>query len=117
MSTNQPPGRRKLYGAADIVGIVSALWERAAPGMSDEEVEWFKKSTEVANAALKNFTAILRAIDTNALCDETSGAFKCTGTVSRMLFVFSDYVRYLEAMVLVGDFADGQLRYGCLPEQ
>ena len=66
---------------------------------------------------LKNFTAILRAIDTNALCDETSGAFKCTGTVSRMLFVFSDYMRYLEAMVLVGDFADERLRYGCLPEQ
>jgi len=46
----------------------------------------------------------------NAMCEEKSEAFRCNETLARMLFVFSDYVRYLDAMILVADFSNEKLQ-------
>ena len=113
MSTTQQaqqPEDREIHGTADIYSVVSELLARTAPGLSKEELEWFKKSGEIAQASFRNFAAALKAI-------EQSGAFDSNKTVSRMLFFFSDYVRCLEAMIFVADFADEQLRIRELMEQ
>jgi len=103
-----------MPGTTDIYNVVSELWNRAAPGLSQHELEWFKNSTDTAQASLRNFAAILKAIGVNAMCDEKSKVFANNETLARMLFVFSDYARYLEAMVFIGDFAEDQLRCGDL---
>ena len=113
----QQPKEREIHEIADIYNVVSELWDRAAPELSKDELEWFKQSSETAQVSLRNFAAVLKAIGTNVMCDGKSKAFQCNETVAKMLFVFSDYVRCLEAMVSVGDFADEQLRCGDLLER
>jgi len=115
MSTKHPAQQakeRETHEVADICNVVSELWARAAPELSQDELEWFRKSGETAQASLRNFAAILKAIGKNAMCDEKSGAFRCNETLAKMLFVFSDYARYLDAMISVADFANDRLQGG-----
>jgi len=113
MSTKQQtqqPEECEIDAAADIYDVVFELWQRAAPGLTEKELEWFKGGSVSAHASFRNFAAALRVI-------EQLGAFDCNKNASKMLFFFSDYVHCLEAMVSVADFADGQLCCRHLPEQ
>ena len=113
MSTKQQtqqPEERETDAAADIYDVVFDLWKRAAPGLTEKELEWFKGGSVAAHALFRNFAAALRVI-------EQLGAFDGNENASKMLFFFSDYVHCLEAMISVSDFADGQLCCRHLPEQ
>ena len=114
--TQQPEGH-EIDAVTDIYNVVYELWKRAAPGLSEKELEWFKGGSDTAQVSLRHFAAILKAIGTNMLCEERMVLFNDSDFVSRMFFAFSDYARYLEAMVFVADFADGQLRYRQLMER
>jgi len=113
MSTKHPAQQakeRETREVADIYNVVSELLVQTAHDFSLDKLEWLRKSGETAQASLANFAALLKAIGMNAMCEEKSEAFRCNETLARMLFVFSDYVRYLDAMILVADFSNEKLQ-------
>ena len=106
---SQQPKNCETHEAVSIHDIISVLWNRATPELSKNELEWFRKSGETAQASLGNFAAVLKAIGTNTMRSEQPEAFKSNEAISRMLFFFSDYMRYLETMVSIAGFAGDQL--------
>ena len=102
--------QHEMPETTDIYNIVSMLWKRAAPQLSKNELEWFRKSGEAAQVSLGNFATVLNVIGANAMYSER--AFKSDEAVSRLLFFFSDYVRYLETMVCVASSAGDRLLEG-----
>ena len=108
----QQAEEHEILGAADIYSVVSRLWERAAPGMPEKELEWFKECAGTVVILLNNFADTVGNIGISVGSDKNSEGFSGSPDVSKMLYFFSDYLRCLNAMVYLGKLADEQLRDG-----
>ncbi|MCL1860323.1 MAG: hypothetical protein FWG52_02135 [Proteobacteria bacterium] len=103
--TQQPKGC-EILKVANIYNIVTELWERAAPGLSEKEIEWFKGGREVAIASVANFANAFESLALSASYDKASGAFADAGNLASLFYVFADYLRGVNALFAVSEYAD-----------
>jgi len=86
MTTNITPANqqeeREIIGVPDAYSVISALWERAADGLSEKELKWFVNSGDTADSMLSYLEKSIEHIgctvlipsDSRCFDDETYGA-------------------------------------------
>jgi hypothetical protein len=104
--STQQPKRREILKAANLYNIVTELWERAAPGLSEKEIEWFKGSREAAIVSVANFANTFESLALSASYDKASGAFADAGNLASLFYVFADYLHGVNALFSVSEYAD-----------
>jgi len=93
----------------DLFNAVQELWIRAAPVLSDRELEWFARCGDSAQPAIENISNTLEAIGCCIASDETSDTFKDPGNVSELLFFIAESMRGINALVFLKEFASNRL--------
>lgn len=96
-------------GVACTSRILFELWERAAPSLNRESLEWFAGATgqaEHVTACLKNTVEVIGCLIAHDDC--TQGG--TTYDVPQVLFSIANDLDNINALLLVGDSASYRLR-------
>jgi len=90
---------------------VQELWVRAAPGLSEQELQWFARCGEGAGLALRNMSDALEFMGCRMDSGAVSGDFEDSGNVSSLLFLLAESLRGINALVFLMDLANSRLRF------
>jgi len=96
----------------DILGAVQELWSRAAPGLSERELEWFARCGSDAQLAIENMSNAMECIGCCIAADKTSGVFQHADNVASLLHFLAESLRGIHAQVFLREYAHNQLRFG-----
>jgi len=103
---------REINRIPEIHNAIEELWVRAAPGLSEKELEWFAQCGDGAELALRNMSDAIEFIGCRMASDEKSGNFEDTGSVAALLLFLAESLRGISAQVFLMDFANNGLRFG-----
>jgi hypothetical protein len=101
--------QRHINRVSDILGAVQELWYRAAPELSERELQWFARCGD-AQIAIENISSAMECIGCCIAADETSGVFQHAGNVSVLLDSLAESLRGIGALVFLRESATSQLR-------
>jgi len=90
---------------------VQELWVRAAPGLSEQELQWFARCGEGAGLALRNMSDALEFMGCRMGCGAASGELEDSGNVSSLLLLLAESLRGINALVFLMDLANSRLRF------
>lgn len=103
------------HGVTCTSRIMFELWERAAPGLDRESLEWFAGATEYAEHVTTCLQKTIEGIGCLIEQDGSTGSvgagnFQSARDVPQLLFSISNDLDNINALMLVGDSASYRLR-------
>ena len=119
MTTNQQthqPEEREIKGAANICRIVHELWERAEPGLSEKELEWFAGCSGYAQVFMGWLSDTVEKIGCYIAADKDLGCYDDKSAVYDLLFFLAESARCAKAMTMVSRNAESSIRTKRLEE-
>jgi len=117
MSAKTPPkpaqeeAGQGITRAPDIDNAVQELWNRAAPGLSEQELQWFAHCGEGAGLALRNMSDALEFVGCRMGRSAAPGELEDSGNVSSLLLLLSESLCGINALVFLMDLANSRLRF------
>ena len=107
-STESAEEIRKVLSAES---IMFELWERAAPSLSKEELEWFSNASEHADTLTQDLQEVLEGIGCLVNDNDKPVSFQSSGSVATLLFNISRQLETVSGLIHVGDSASSRLLY------
>jgi hypothetical protein len=92
------------------------LWERAAPGLDRESLEWFADASDQAEYVASNLQEVVEGIGCLIASDSpedgrvTAGNFQSSDSLPALLFTIANVLDNIRGLNLVGDSASHRLR-------
>jgi hypothetical protein len=113
MCTKQPqPEGREIKGTLNIYRIVEELWQRAAPGLSEKELEWFADDDDGhAEMFMGHIAEIAEKVGCHLLEGEGQEMHSEKHDVCDLLFFLSESIRCAKALMMVRNNAADLIRY------
>jgi len=105
----QATTEHEIKGVANIHNAVQALWERAVPGLSDKELEWFTNCGAQADFFLGYLAETTERAGCLILNDTTTGAYEDKDSVADLLFFLAESIQTANALVTMSASANYRL--------
>lgn len=90
--------------------IMVELWNKAAPSLNRESLEWFSGATELAECTATSLAELAMGIGGLASCDdERSGSFQSSSSLAELMFAISNAIDNIGGLIRVGSEASHRL--------